>query len=122
MKSRFTNGFVLLVCAVALVMSLPAAAVTNKYPVAHVKHQNSNMVIVVINPSFFRGSLGDQNRWFTDIEQCVRSVKLGGQALVVANDNGRFRFFGPKSWHNFLQTLDMNWVNARINKSLTCNF
>ena len=122
MMSKFTSVIVSLACGLALMMSPPAAAVTNKYPVAHVKHQNSNMVIVVINPSFFRGSPADQNRWFTDVEQCIRSVKLGGQALIVANDNGRYRFYGPKSWHSFLQTLDMNWVNARVNKSLTCNF
>lgn len=122
MTARISTGLAILIGAIALVIGPPAAAVTNKYPVAHVKHQNSNMVIVVINPSFFRGSPADQNRWFTDVEQCARSVKLGGQALIVANDNGRYRFYGPKSWHSFLQTLDMNWVNARVNKSLTCNF
>jgi hypothetical protein len=99
-----------------------AEAVTNKYRVAHVRHQNSNMVIVHVNPSFFYGSNQDQQRWFTAIQQCVRSVNLAGQTIVVTSDNGRFRFYGPNSWHNFLRTIDMSWVNARINKSLTCKF
>ncbi|MDX2220522.1 MAG: hypothetical protein SF172_16005 [Burkholderiales bacterium] len=99
-----------------------AQAVTNQYRVAHVRHQGSNMVIVIINPSFFYGSRQDQQRWFTGIQQCVRSVNLAGQTLIVTNDNGRFRFYGPNDWHNFLRTIDMNWVTARVNKSLTCNF
>lgn len=99
-----------------------ALAVTNNYRVAHVRHQNSNMVIVIVNPSFFYGSGNDQQRWFTAIQQCVRSVNLAGQAIVVTNDNGRFRFYGPNSWHNFLRTIDMSWVSARVNKTLTCNF
>jgi hypothetical protein len=99
-----------------------AFAVTNKYRVAHVRYQGSDMVIVIINPSFFHGSNRDQQRWFTSIQQCVRSVKLAGQTLVVTNDNGRFRFYGPNDWHKFLRTIDMNWVSSRVNKSMTCNF
>lgn len=99
-----------------------AFAVTNKYRVAHVRHQHSNMVIVIINPSFFYGSGNDQQRWFTAIQQCVRSVNLAGQTIVVTSDNGRFRFYGPNNWHSFLRTIDMNWVTSRVNKSLTCNF
>jgi hypothetical protein len=36
--------------------------------------------------------------------------------------NGGFKFYGPKSWANYLSTLDMTWVNARLNKNLTCTF
>ena len=122
MMTRIVPALVGLACAATLGFSAPAAAVTNEYPVAHVKHQNSNMVIVLIHPRFFRGSSADQLRWFTAVEQCVRSVKLAGQTLVVANDNGRYRFYGPKRWHNFMLTLDLNWVHARLNKALTCNF
>lgn len=99
-----------------------AQAATNTYRVAHVRYQGSDMVLVIVNRSFFYGSGNDQQRWFTAIQQCVRSVKLGGQTLVVTNDNGRFRFYGPNGWHNFLRTIDMSWVNARVNKTMTCNF
>lgn len=112
----------LLSIALCLGAIADAHAVTNKYRVAHVRHQGSNMVIVIINPSFFYGSGQDQQRWFTGIQQCVRSVNLAGQTLVVANDNGRYRFYGPNSWHNFMRTIDMSWVNSRVNKSLTCTF
>lgn len=122
MNSKVIAAIAAWVCLVTLALSQPADAVTNKYNVAHVKHQGSNMVIVVISPRFFRGSSADQKRWFTGIEQCVRSVNLAGQTLLVTNDNGRYFFYGPNNWHNFMRTINMSWVNSRINKSLTCNF
>jgi len=109
-------------CLAAASLFQPVAAATNQYRVAHVKHQNSNMVIVIVNPRFFHASNQQQAKWFTAVQQCVRSVKLAGQTLVVTNDNGRFRYYGPNNWHNFLSTIDMNWVNSRVNKELTCNF
>ena len=97
-------------------------AATNRYKIAHVKHQGSNMVLVWVNRSFFYGSSQDQARWSTAIQQCVRSANLAGQTLLVTEDSGRFRFYGPNTWHNFLRTIDMAWVRARLNKELTCNF
>lgn len=122
MAMKWSSLIKRLVCVAACTTALPVTAMTAKYPVAHVKHQSTNIVIVLVNSSFFRGSGVEQSRWFTAVEQCVRSVNLAGQALIVANDGGRYRFYGPKSWHGFMQTIDLNWVNARINKSLTCNF
>ena len=122
MTSRLSGVFAGLACAAVLATSSPAGAVTNVYKVAHVKHQNANMVIVLVSPRFFNGSSADQRRWFTGIEQCVRSVNLAGQTLLVTNDNGRYRYYGPNAWHDFLRTTNINWVDARINKSITCNF
>ena len=99
-----------------------AAATTKTYRAAHVNHRGSNMVIIHIAPSFFYSSAQDQARGFTAIQQCVRSVNLAGQTLLVTNDNGRYRFYGPNNWHNFLRTIDMSWFNARVNKSISCNF
>jgi hypothetical protein len=56
------------------------------------------------------------------MQACVRGVKLAGTVIVVSAVNGRFRFYGPKTWHPFLGTIDMPWVNARVNKEMTCRF
>lgn len=119
MTSKVMKVLTGLVCAAVLATSAVAGAAT-RYNVAHVRHQNSNMVIVVVGPGFFNGSRADQNRWFTGIEQCVKSLNYAGQTLLVGNVNGRFYFHGPNSWHNFLRTINMNWVNARINKWISC--
>jgi hypothetical protein len=99
-----------------------AQASTNRYKIAHVKHQGNNMVIVWVSRNFFYGSNQDQSRWFTAIQQCVRSANLAGQTLLVTEDNGRFRYYGPNNWHNFLRTIDREWVRVRLNKELTCTF
>ena len=41
---------------------------------------------------------------------------------VVANVDGGFRYWGPVNARDFLSTLDMNWVNARVNKEMNCTF
>ena len=122
MNSKSVAVLLSLACAASLVAGPSAWAMTANYPVAHVKHQNSSLVVVEVNASFFRGSVAEQGRWFTAVEQCVRSVKMAGQTLLVAKVNGSYRFYAPKHWHSFMQTIDLNWVNARVNKSLTCNY
>jgi hypothetical protein len=113
-----------LITLLILVLALPVAvnAETNTYRIAHTKYKNVNMVIINVNKSFFSGTASQQAKWFTAYEQCVRSANLAGQTIVVSNNNGGIRYYGPKSWHKFLNTIDMDWVNARINKKLTCTF
>lgn len=99
-----------------------AEAVGTKYNIAHTRSRNADMVIIKVGPRFFEADLNTQARWYTDMQACVRGVKLAGTVVVVSTVNGRFRFYGPKTWHQFLGTIDMPWVNARVNKSMTCRF
>lgn len=98
------------------------AAQTVKYSVAHTRQRDTNMVIVVSGSSFFTANSKTQQLWYTALQSCVRSVNLAGTVVVVANVNGRFMFYGPNDWGNYLRTLDMSWVKARVNKELTCTF
>jgi hypothetical protein len=109
----------------ALLLLLPAAAgaiQTEKYSVAHTRSKDTDMVFVVSNSRFFSGDGTTQARWYTALQSCVRGVRLAGEVVVVANVNGRFMFYGPKNWNGYLKTLDMQWVKARVNKELTCNY
>lgn len=112
----------LLLLAILWLLPIRTNAVTNTYQIAHTRYKNTNMVMVITNKSFFYGSTAEQSRWFTAIQQCVRSSNLAGQTIVVSNDNNTFRFYGPKSWKPFLRTIDMAWARARLNKKLTCTF
>ena len=86
-------------CSVALAGALLAgplmAETVNRYAVAHTRHRDANMVIVN-HPRFFDASLNQQER-YTDIQSCVRSVKLAGTVVIVNDANNRFRYYGPKS-------------------------
>ncbi len=113
----------ILVALVCLVLStLVSAQSVVTYNVAHTRTRDVNMVVVKVAASFFNADLNTQARWYTDIQSCVRRVNMAGTVIVVASYNGGFRFYGPKTWHDFLRSIDMAWVNARVNKEMTCQF
>ena len=116
MKLRFA----LILCL--LLASIASAEQVTTYSIAHTRYRDSNMVIVISNANFFAQSEETQERWFTALKVCSRNANLAGQVIVVANVNRRLRFYGPKSWHSFLRTIDMAWVRARVNKELTCHY
>lgn len=101
---------------------LASAAEPTKFRVAHTNVRDTNMVFIVVGDKFFEVDSQTQQRWYTSLQSCVRSVKLAGEVVAVANPKGSFKTYGPKSWHDFLVTLDMAWVNARVNKELSCTF
>jgi hypothetical protein len=109
------------VCCGILAAEAAAQSSVN-YPVAHTRTRDVDMVVVKVGSSFFAADLATQARWYTDIQACVRSVRMGGTVIAVSSVNGGFRYYGPKTWHNFLGTIDMAWVNARVNKTMTCRF
>ena len=113
----FLIAFVCFICT-----TLASAEVVTKYNIAHTRSRDADMVIIKVGPRFFEADLKTQARWYTDMQACVRGVKLAGTAIVVSTVNGRFKFYSPKTWHPFLGTIDMAWVNARVNKQMTCRF
>lgn len=98
------------------------AAETAKFRAAHTSVRDTSMLIFIVGDSFFDQNSQTQQRWYTSLQSCARSVKLAGEVIAVANVNGTFRSYGPKSWGEFLRTIDMPWVNARVNKEITCAF
>ncbi len=122
MIHKLSNCIFLSLLCLFLFSSVEEAKSRTTYKIAHTKSGGTNMVLVSVSSSFFRESQNTQQKWFTGFEQCSRSANLAGQVIVVANSSGTFKFYGPKTWHKFMRTIDMDWVNARINKNLTCTF
>ena len=101
---------------------MAVAAEPTKFRAAHTSVRDSNMLIFVVGDSFFTRDSQTQQRWYTSLQSCARSVKLAGEVIAVANVNVTFKSYVPKSWQDFLRTIDMDWVNARVNKEITCTF
>lgn len=116
MKSLFVTIFFLVFSVVA------SATQTITYKIAHTRQRDVNMVFVVTGSGFFNADSNAKERMWTAMRSCSKSANLAGDVVMVANINGTFKYYGPKSWLDYLRTLDMTWVNARINKSLTCTF
>ena len=112
-----------LVAIACLLFSMFAdAAQTMTYKIAHTRQQDTNMVFVVTGSGFFNADSNAKERMWTAMRTCAKAANLAGDVVMVANINGGFKFYGPKSWANYLKNLDMTWVNARLNKKLTCTF
>jgi hypothetical protein len=99
-----------------------SASQTVTYKIAHTKQKDVNMVVVVTGSGFFNADSNAKERMWTAMRSCAKGANLAGEVVMVANVNGGFKYYGPKSWLNFLSTVDMTWVNARLNKKLTCTF
>ena len=102
--------------------SLSIAAEPTKFRVAHTNVRDTNMVFIVVGEKFFEVDNQTQKRWYTSLQSCVRNVKLAGEVVAVANVKGALKTYGPKNWNDFLSTIDAAWVDARINKELSCTF
>ena len=102
--------------------SLSTAAEPPKFRVAHTNVRDTNMVFIVVGEKFFEVDNQTQKRWYTSLQSCVRNVKLAGEVVAVANVKGALKTYGPKNWNDFLSTIDAAWVDARINKELSCTF
>ncbi|TAG46735.1 MAG: hypothetical protein EAZ30_11865 [Betaproteobacteria bacterium] len=100
----------------------PVARQGFEYRVAHVNTQGKNWVFVHVNTRFFAVDQATTRKFYTDLQSCVRGAKMAGDVVAVGVIHDQFRFWGPTQWRNYLSTLDMNWVNARINKKMTCYF
>ncbi len=124
MKSNIAtliNTFIVALSCLLFSVSASAAQ-TVTYKIAHTRQKDVNMVVVVTGGSFFNADSNAKERMWTAMRSCAKGANLAGEVVMVANVNGGFQFYGPKSWMNYLKTIDMTWVNARLNKNLTCTF
>jgi hypothetical protein len=94
----------------------------SEFYVAVVPFRNTTGVFVVVDKDFFAQDAQTQQEWYEEIRKCAGESRLRGSVIAVANVKRKFRFYGPKSWHTFLRTVNMEWVSERVNKELTCYF
>ena len=113
------RALALLVC---LFVATSAAAEHKSFRIAHVRYKDQNYVFVKVAPTFFSGDLAAEERGYTDLKACAREAQLDGHVFAVAVVNKRFKFYGPKNYHDVVRYLDMEWVNARVNGDLNCEF
>jgi len=111
---------IIAVLVACLFWSGSASAAT--YKIAHIKVQNVNMVFIKVGSSFFLADDNKKARWYSQMQGCSTSANLAGEVVLVAQVNNRMVWYGPKKWSTFMSTTDMNWVDTRVNKNLTCTY
>ncbi len=87
--------------------------------IAHIHEQGQDMIIAPLDGAFGNRTQGEQNSMLGAIQAAAHSAGLRGTAVIVWQAGRRFNFMGPQRWHPFLRSIDMRWVSANINKSLS---
>lgn len=106
-----------LLCALPLV----ASAVTH-HRVAHTKIHGQDVVIFQFSPKMRTVPSSDKESMYKVLTRCANSAGLSGKAVMVwSNPNGRVGAYGPKKVIPHFETINMIWVDKRINKKLACD-
>jgi hypothetical protein len=113
---------VLVALFASLLVSDAFAQRPQTYAIAHTRTQNVDMIAVKVGARYFEADAKTQARLYTDFQACARRANLGGTVILVSSVKGRLRYYGPKTWHTFLSSLNVDWIDARVNKNLTCKF
>lgn len=90
------------------------------FEVAHIRHQNVNLIITPVDRKFSRMSQKDQDLALQDIQMMATSAGLAGTVVPVWDaGGGRMAFRAPSRWHAFLRSKNLGWVAANINKRIS---
>ena len=92
------------------------------FDVAHIREQNQDLIIVLVDKSFGLRASAEQNRTQQALQACARSAGLAGTVVPVwDNGDGGMRFLAPRPWHPFFEGLTLAGVAAWVNRTLTCS-
>jgi len=93
-----------------------------RFDVAHIRtREGVDLVIMSLERSFGNKSQSEQAQVVAGLQACASSAGLGGTVVPVWDDGfGRMMFFARENIHPFFLSIDMDYVAANINKSLSC--
>lgn len=92
-----------------------------RFDVAHIREQGVDLIIVPLERSFGNKSQSEQAQIVGELQECAASAGLAGTVVPVWDDGfGRMAFIARDNIHPFFRSIDLGFVAANINKSLTC--
>jgi hypothetical protein len=89
------------------------------YKVAHIREQGQDLVIVPLESAFGHKPQDEQKRALVEFELHTRAAGLAGHVALVWDSGGRLSSLGPKNWHQFLSSINLNYVMSRVNKQIS---
>jgi len=87
--------------------------------VAHINQQGQNIIIAPLDGSFDRRSSDEQRNLIAEIQLAASNAGLAGRVVPVWISGGRMKFIALQQWHPFFRSIDMRWVMANLNQTLT---
>lgn len=89
------------------------------FEVAHIHQQGQDMIIFPLDERFGRQSGDDQSRTLEALQFRAHAAGLRGAAVAVWEDSNGGHFRGPRQWRAFLESIDLGWVLANVNRTLS---
>jgi len=90
------------------------------FPVAHLRHDDRDVIIVPVDRSFGKRSPTEQARIQEAFQRSAAAADMPGVVVPVWEDaTGRMAFRAPPPWHDFLKSIDMIYVATALNRNLS---
>lgn len=91
------------------------------FDVAHVREQDTNMILVIVDSSFGAKSKDVQSRIVEVLQACAGRAGLAGTVVPVwEKESGQLGFVAPSEWHRYFSSLRYVDINKNINRRLIC--
>jgi|SRR5579883_954231 len=91
------------------------------FDVAHVREQDTNMIIVVVGESFGAKSKDEQCRIADFLQLCAgRAGMMGTVVPVWEKQGGLMGFVAPQDWKRYFSNLRYVDVTRNVNRKLHC--
>jgi hypothetical protein len=89
------------------------------FQVAHFREQGQDIIVILVNSSFWNQTADDQNAAMSELQLRANSAGLSGTVVPVWESGGRMHFKAPTHWHPFFRSLSMPVIAQNINRTLT---
>lgn len=86
-----------------------------KFDIAHIKVQGKDVILFALDRQFGQQSNSDKQDVLAEFQmRCGAAGLRGGVAILW--DGG---FIGPENWRPYLRSIDLNYVIANRNRSIS---
>jgi len=93
-----------------------------KYKVAHIKEQNTQLIVAPLDKSFDRKTPAQQRAFINMLQACATSAGLAGTVVPIWLSGNKVKFIAPKNWHPFFSSTGIyQRILTSVNKELSCS-
>jgi hypothetical protein len=90
------------------------------FMVAHIRHQNVDLVLVPLEGDFEHYPREEQAALVGELRARAKAAGLLGTVVPVwAGENEHMKFVAPRALHEIFRGIDVPWVRASINRELS---
>ena len=90
-----------------------------RYDLAHIREQGVDLIIIPLNSSFGSRSQAEQQEILAELQLRANAAGLNGTVVPVWDSFGRMAFIAPTNWHAFFKSINLQFVNANINRYIS---